>query len=164
MESVFRRRFSKVSLPVGSSREQESLAGAGRYENSENGSCAHTVVLGREGRAGAGLLRFCGWDWKLGPCWDAFLWRQLQPFSKFGWEGKKGKMLCLLIECRKTYLLESFWVEVTIILPRREGSGSTAAFGRYWSSRQDKGGERRTEEQGECEAVHSQITIAVKQL
>lgn len=40
-----------------------------------------------------GSVWFWGWDSKLGPCWDPFLPRQLQPFSKFGWEGKKGKVL-----------------------------------------------------------------------
>lgn len=83
-----------------------------------------------------GSVWFWGWDSKLGPCWDPFLPRQLQPFSKFGWEGKKGKVLylstkCLLwaritASCRKMYLafpLESFWVEMTIGLVGGGGLG-----------------------------------------
>lgn len=70
--------------------------------------------------------------------------------------------------CRKIYLafpLESFWVEMTIVLVGRGGLGSTAAFERYRSSScQDKAGERRAEKQDGSEAVHSHITVTVEGL
>jgi len=100
---VFRRCFSQAA---GAKEESSEVFG----KECEWNLCPRVWELRSEGPAGAVLLQFWRWDWKLGPSWDALLPRQLWPFSKFGWESEKGKILCILIKCllwaRRPHLAE----------------------------------------------------------